>query len=377
MNHNELRKLFPITENYVYLNHAGVSPPPTTAIEAMTSQLRDVQMRGILGYRGWLAAKHRCRALMAQLLNAEAEQIAFMRNTSDGLSTIANGLTWEKGENIVTFAKEFPSNIYPWRRIRDKYGVELRLCPERDGRIETDEFISLIDEKTRVVTISAVQFASGFRADLKKISEAAHKVDALFVVDGIQALGVTPIDVQAQGIDALAGASHKWLLAPEGAGYLYLSERARNRIEPTLVGWISVENPDDFADIEQNYRGGTLAWESGTFASSLFYALEVSLNLLLENGVENSATHLGNLTDFLCESLDTTKYEIISSRLPNEKSAIVCIKNLHGISSDEIMKALEAKKICVSSRGDRLRIAPHIYNTEADISILVNALNEI
>ena len=165
------------------------------------------------------------------------------------------------------------------------------------------------------MTISAVQYASGFRADLEpRSAEAAHKFDALFVVDAIQALGVTPIDVKKQGIDAAAGASHKWLLAPEGAGWLWLSDRARSRIEPTLVGWISVEDPNNFADTEQDYRRGTLAWESGTFASSLFYALEVCLKILLEKGVENSAAHLERLTDFLCDNLDKSKYRVISSR---------------------------------------------------------------
>ena len=117
------------------------------------------------------------------MLNVQAEQVAFMRNTSDGFSTVANGLKWQKGDNIVTFAKEFPANFYAWRRIRDAFGVELRLCPERNGRIDLEEFISLIDADTKIVSISAVQFASGFRACLEKIGEAARRRDALFAVD--------------------------------------------------------------------------------------------------------------------------------------------------------------------------------------------------
>src|ERR1044071_4177356 len=150
----ELRALFPITERAVYLNHAAVSPPPTTTIQAVEAQLRDVHENGSLNYHSWLAVKERARELLAQLLGARPEQVAFVRNTSDGLSTVANGLTWKPGDNIVTFRREFPSNIYPWLRVRDAYGVEVRMSEERDGRIDLNELAGLIDQKTRVVAFS-------------------------------------------------------------------------------------------------------------------------------------------------------------------------------------------------------------------------------
>ncbi|HEX9927295.1 MAG TPA: aminotransferase class V-fold PLP-dependent enzyme [Pyrinomonadaceae bacterium] len=371
----EIRRLFPITKEYIYLNSAAVSPPPTIAIEAINEQLRDVQMYGSRNYRQWVGRKESCRRLLAGLINARPEQIAFMRNTSDALSTIANGLKWNAGENIVTFQNEFPSNVYAWRRIRDTEKVELRFCPEREnGRIDSDEFISLIDEKTRVVAISAVQYASGFRADLKRIGEAARAVDALLVVDSIQAAGVVPLDVEADLIDAAAGASHKWLMAPEGIGYIYLSDRARARIEPTLVGWISVEQPEDYSNFEQQFKPGALAWETGTFASALFYALEANLKLFTELGVAGINKYLLGLGDFLCESLDEEKYELVSSRRENEKSPIVCIRNRNGVEAMQLYKHLQRQNIIVAPRGDRLRIAPHIYNTREEIEKLIAAL---
>jgi selenocysteine lyase/cysteine desulfurase len=371
----EIRRLFPITKEYIYLNSAAVTPPPTIAIEAINEQLRDVQMYGSRNYRQWVGRKESCRRLLAGLINARPEQIAFLRNTSDALSTIANGLKWNAGENIVTFQNEFPSNVYAWRRIRDTEKVELRFCPEREnGRIDSDEFISLIDEKTRVVAISAVQYASGFRADLKRIGEAARAVDALLVVDAIQAAGVVPIDVEADLIDAAAGASHKWLMAPEGIGYIYLSDRARARIEPTLVGWISVEQPEDYSNFEQQFKPGALAWETGTFASALFYALEANLKLFTELGVAGINKYLLGLGDFLCESLDKEKYELVSSRRENEKSPIVCIRNRNGVEAMQLYKHLQRQNIIVAPRGDRLRIAPHIYNTREEIKKLISAL---
>jgi selenocysteine lyase/cysteine desulfurase len=308
------------------------------------------------------------------MLNVKPEQIAFMRNTSDGLSTIANGLKWQKGDNIVSFAKEFPANFHAWRRIRDVFDVELRLCQERNGRIDLDEFTGLIDENTKLVSISAVQYGSGFRADLERIGLAARAVDALFVVDIIQALGVTTFDLEAQMVDVAAGASHKWLCSPEGCGILYLSDRARERIQPTLVGWISVGEPFDFGDTEQSYKPNALAWETGTGSISLFYGLEQSTKLLQEAGAQKIQNYLEELTDYLCELLAEKNYEIVSSRAKGEKSQIVCIKHLDGMSPAEIAKRLERERIIVSPRNDRVRIAPHFFNNREDIESLIEVL---
>ena len=373
MNEN-IRKLFPVTEKYTYLNSAAVSPMPTPAVEAVWSQLRDVSENGTLHYTDWIATKDRARALVAELLGVRADQIAFMRNTSDGFASVANGIDWRAGDNIVSFEREFPANFYAWRMARDRFGVELRLCPERGGRIDTDELIALIDENTRLVAISAVQFASGFRADLERLGAAARKVDALFAVDIIQGFGACGFDLPALGVDVASGASHKWLFAPEGCGLLYLSDRARERVEPTTVGWISVETPWDFEDREQNFKPNALAWESGTAGSALFYGLEQSLMILKEIGLERIENYLEELSDYLCELVAGKNYEIVSSRARGEKSQIVCLKSPNGLSSNEIAKKLEAENIIVSPRGDRLRVAPHVFNNPADLEKLAECL---
>ena len=369
-----IRTLFLAAQHYTYLNSAAVSPMPVTAIKAIISQLVDVASNGSSGYVGWVDTKNRARELIAGMMNVRADQVAFLRNTSDGFASIASGINWHAGDNIVSFAAEFPANFYPWRRVRDELGVELRLCPERNGRIDLDEFLSLIDARTKVVAISSVQFGSGFRADLRRIGEAARAVDALFCVDIIQGLGAMPYDLPADLVDAASGASHKWLCAPEGCGVLYLSDRARERIKPTLVGWISVENPWDFNDREQPFRSTALAWESGTGCSSLFYGLEQSLKLLTDTGIANIAGYLEGLTDHLCGRLDQSKYEVVSSRRQGEKSQIVCLRHRGGLPANKIAADLEKRKIIVSPRADRLRIAPHFYNNVDDIERLVAAL---
>lgn len=370
----ELRALFPITERYVYLNHAAVSPLPIPTLNATEAQLRDVFENGSMHFRRWLSVKEEARKLLASLLGARPEQVAFMRNTSDSLSTVANGLPWKAGDNIVTFRYEFPSNIYPWLRLRDTHGVEVRMCGERNGSVDHDELCRLIDSRTRVVAISQVQFASGFRADLARLAQAARQNDALLAVDVIQALGVVPTNVEQEGIDVAAGAGHKWLLTPEGVGYLYLSDRARERIQPTLVGWVSVESPENYDNFDQPWNRGTLAWETGTGPNSLIHGLKASLELLASVGTESISRYLEELTDYLCERIDETSYEIVSSRAPREKSQIVCIKHRQGLSSMELYKRLTERNIITAPRGDRLRIAPHFYNNREDIDRLISAL---
>lgn len=373
MNENT-RNLFPVTKKYTYLNSAAVAPLPKISVEAVNDQLRDVSENGTVNFGEWIRTKQRCREMVAEMLKVRPEQVAFMRNTSDGFSCVANGLDWAEGDNIVSFEREFPANFYAWRRIRDLFGVELRLCPERNGKIDLDEFIGLIDSNTKLVSISAVQFASGFKADLERIGRAAREADALFAVDIIQAFGVSPFDLEAQFIDIACGASHKWLFSPEGCGIFYLSDRACERVEPTLVGWISVEEPWDFEDTAQKWKPNALAWESGTGGISLFYGLEQSLKILRETGAENSQKYLLELTDYLCDLLKTKDYEIISSREANEKSQIVCIKPKGNQTSNELAAMLEKEKIIVSPRGERIRIAPHIFNNQADIETLIEFL---
>ena len=371
---DQLRALFPVTARFNYLNHAAVSAPPTPTINAIQRYLADVSQNGSVNFKDWLATKERTRRLLAEILGAQPEQVAFMRNTSDGLSTVANGLKWRPGDNLVTFRNEFPSNIYPWLRLRDAAGVEVRMCEERDGRIDLEELISSIDERTRVVAISHVQYASGFRADLQRLGRAAREHDALLVVDVIQSLGVIPLNVESELVDVAAGACHKWLLTPEGVGYLYLSDRARSRIQPTLVGWVSVPNPDDYNNFQQGWNAGTLAWETGTGPTGLIHGLEESLKLLTQVGIKNIQEHLEGLTDHLCDRLQDSAFEIVSSRRPEEKSQTVCIRARSGFTPMNLYSHLMKEKIVTAPRGDRLRISPHLFNTLDEIDDLIEVL---
>jgi cysteine desulfurase/selenocysteine lyase len=221
----QIRALFPVTKKYVYMNHSAVCPLSARVQAAMTRLVDDVTEHGAVHYDQWCAEYERVRSSAARLVSARPHEIAFMRNTSDGLSAIANGIDWREGDNVVTSNVEFPSNIYPWMRLGRERGITLKMAKERDGRIDIDELLSLVDGRTRVVAISWVQFASGYRSNLAQIGRFCRERDIVFVVDAIQGLGALELDVENDCVDAFAADAHKYLLGPEGIALLYVSDR--------------------------------------------------------------------------------------------------------------------------------------------------------
>jgi len=369
----QIRALFPITQEYIYLNHAAVGPLSARAVQAMQKFLEEASREGGLKWPTWMREAERTRARAAQLINARPHEIAFMRNTSDGLSAIANGLDWRPGDNVVSCNCEFPANIYPWMRL-EQYGVQLRLAPERNGRIEMDEVLSLVNERTRVVTVSFVQFINGFRMDLPTIGAFCRERDIVFVVDAIQGLGALSLDVQRDYVDALSADAHKFLLGPEGITVLFVSDRVLDRIQPTVVGWMSVfRGFDNLLDYRLEYRDGAGRFEPGSLNSMGIHGLGASLDLFLEVGLDQIERHLLALTDHLAEGLRAKGYHVISSRRPGEASAIVCCTH-DQYSAAELCQRLAEHRIIVAHRLERLRIAPHFYNTKEEIEALLEVL---
>ncbi len=369
-----IRSSFPVALSGVYLNTAAIGPLPTATLIAVSSQLEDVSSHGSANLQNWLRTKERVRGLIASMLGGHACDVAFTRNTTDGLCAVAAGLAWESGDNIVSFVNEFPANYYPWRSVRDRFGVELRLCREVNGRLDIEELISMIDSRTRLVAVSAVQYSSGFRLDLERVGRASRSSDALFAVDIIQGLGAMTFDLPAQYVDIAAGASYKWLCSPEGCGIFYANERARDRLMPVSRGWTSVGRPWDFADRDQPAFIDTRIWETGMGGTALMCGLEASLHMLLAHGIDAIAEYLEELTDFLCEILPRERYEIVSSRAKGEKSQIVCVRPRNGTAADDVVEMLQRVQVRVSSRSGSIRVAPHFFNTHDDIGTLVEAL---
>jgi selenocysteine lyase/cysteine desulfurase len=368
-----IRSLFPVTEHYIYLNHAAVSPLSTRVRDAMNHLVNDVTLNGSVNYYDWLETYERARAAAARLVNARPHEIAFMRNTSDAISTVANGLAWRAGDNIVTNNVEFPANVYPWMRVAEKHGVTIKRALERDGRIDADELLALVDERTRVVAISWVQFSSGFRSDLQRIGRFCRERGVLFFVDAIQGLGGLQMDVERDAVDGFAADAHKYLLGPEGIAVLYISERVLDQIEPTVVGWTSVKHWEDYLDYQLDYRDGALRFECGTLNTAGVYGIGAALDLFLEVGPTAVETYLLGLTDYLATQLSAKGYDVVSSRRAGETSGIVCCTHARHTPAS-LYHSLLKQKIVTAPRVGRLRVSAHFYNTREEIDALVAAL---
>ena len=372
MNTN-LRQLFPVTNNFIYLNNAAVAPISIPAYEAMQKYTQDLLQHGLVHWREWGKEVEKVRGLAARLINAKPDEVAFAANTSTGLSFIANGIDWQAGDNVVTADCEFPSNLQPWLRLRKAFGVEVRQAQERAGRLETEEILSLIDERTRVVALSFVEFASGFRNDLETIGKYCRTREVIFVVDAIQGLGALRLDVEQCCIDALAADAHKWLLGVDGVALFYLSEPMLQRIQPTVVGWMSVKNPFAFMSGEKEFAAGAKRFEAGALNTAGIVGLGASIELMLRIGPQEIENYLLELTDYLCERLTKSDFEIFSSRRLGEASAVVCCTH-EKYPAEFLYAELERQKIITTPRLGRLRISPHFYNTRAEIDLLLEAL---
>jgi cysteine desulfurase/selenocysteine lyase len=368
------RSQFPVTEELVYLNHAAVSPLPLRCRQEVERYLDELVRRGAASYPDWaFGAIDRLRQLGARLLNTRPEQIFVARCTTQGLGIAATGLPVREGDNVVLVEREFPANIRPWLPLRRR-GVEVRMVPQRDGRVLLDDLARAVDRRTVAVSVSFVQFLSGFRIDVGAVAELCRRHGALCVVDGIQGLGVFSLDVERSGVDFLAADAHKWLLGPEGVGVGYASPRALERIEPVLEGWFAVENPFDFFDIEQPLKASAARYEEGAYNIAGIHGFAGSLELILEVGLEAMARRVLDLTDLLVEGLGSRGWTVLSPRRHEEERSGIVLATREGLEEERLRQALSKAGIVVSFRGGALRVSPHGYNTPEEIEALLDAI---
>ena len=369
------RSHFPVTRKWAFFDHAAVSPIPDTAAAELARYAALVGENGIAAVHDLVAGTNRVRGLAARLINAaDVNDVFFVPNTTVGIGLIAEGFPWRPGENVVLAAEEYPSNQYPWLNLASR-GVEARRLPSRVNRVSVDDVAAAMDAKTRVLSVSAVQFASGFRADLDALGELCRSRGVFFFVDAIQGLGVFPLDVQRTPIDALAADGHKWMLAPEGAGFAYLRREWVDRLHPIGVGAHSVVNPFEYHRVEFTLKPHAGRYEGGALNVPGLWALGASLDLLLGAGIENVAARVLELTDHLCERAVAAGCEVFSSRVGNERSGIVSLLT-PGRDPKELVKRCRAAGVVVNCRADRLRVSPHAYNTPAEIDHLIEVLRQ-
>lgn len=368
------RREFPVTKHWIYCNHAAVAPISTRVADAIHGVLNDLNQYGAVHWKSWSKTVQHTRELAARVVNGAADEIAFVKNTSDGLSILSNGLEWKAGDKVVSIDSEFPSNVYPWLALRRR-GVELVTVPERDGRIDLNDIERRLDSRTRVLTVSFVQYLSGFRIDLRALGELCRRRNIIFCVDAIQGMGAFEIDVQQQHIDFLSADAHKWMLATEGIGVIYISERILDQVTPRVLGWMSVEHWNNFDRRELEYRQGALRFECGSLNTIGIYGLAAALDLLLEVEIKNISQQILEITAHLCEGLRAKGYPVLSSRREGEASGIVSFRpETRGIQAYDLHRRLEDARISTAVRGGYIRIAPHFYNTRGEMDELLSIL---
>ncbi len=372
MDWQTLREEFPVTRNYNFQNHAAVAPISRRSADAAQSYFSHARDNSYI-HGGFYRHADRVRGQIAQLINAKPDEVTFCKNTSEGLSMIANGLSWNNGDNVVTSNAEFAANMYPWMALRHR-GVQVRTVCEEDGRVPIQRIFEAIDSRTRVVTISSVQYASGFRTDLATLGDYCASKGVLLCVDAIQSLGAFPLDVKGMNIDFLAADGHKWLCGPEGIGIFFVRKELQGHLRPTSVGWMSVKEPFNFSRYNFEFADSAKRYDSGSYNLAGIYALGGAIELIQEIGVEAISRRLLLLTNRLVEGVRNKGYRVYSSRAQNEASGIVSFySDVH--ASEPLQTHLQNEhRIVIAVRGGRLRSSPHVYNTEKEIDQLIEAL---
>lgn len=368
-----LRSEFPVTRQWAYFDHAAVAPISVRAQQALAEWAADLAEHGHLHESRWLKRIEEVRGYAGRLIGADPLDIAFIKNTSEGIGIVAEGLSWQAGDNVVTAAEEYPANLYPWMNLARK-GVELRRVEARQRRIELDDLRAAIDGRTRLLSISSVEYASGFRNDLDAIGAICQEKGILFFVDAIQSLGILPMNVRQTPIDFLAADGHKWLLGPEGAGILYVRRESLARLQPIDIGWNSVVGARDFSKIDFTLKPHAGRYESGSLNVAGIVALGASLELLLSLGIDNVEKRIAELTNELCERAQSAGFDIYSSRRPGDRSGIVSLI-VPGQEPRQLVRRCRDRGIVINQRAGRVRVSPHCYNTVEEIERLLEALS--
>lgn len=366
------RAEFPVTERYVYFNHAAVSPLSTSVIGAIEALNRDLLMEGYLCIERAFERVQEVRGAAAELMGAEACEIAFTKNTSQGVLIAANGIRWRPGDNVVIPSKEFPANYYPWLALGSK-GVKLKTVEEDRGKVTAEMLADACDDRTRAVTVSFVQFADGYRTDLGQLGGFCRDRGIYLHVDGIQALGMLQFDVHDLKIDFLSSGGYKWLLAQPGTGLFYIRKEILDEIDVWNTGWTSMTDHMDFTRYSMRLRGDAGRFEEGSMNMHGIFALGASIDRFLEIGMDEVEGRIISLTASLEKGLAGLGCTITSHRGKGEQSGIISFAHPKR-STGELFDALSGAGVVCTPREGSIRLSPHFYNNGEEVSKLLEVL---
>ncbi|GAA0385209.1 aminotransferase class V-fold PLP-dependent enzyme [Microbispora corallina] len=373
------RDKFPATDRWVYLNHAGMGPIPSPAVEAMSQRAMEIARSGELAWPDHKAHVEEVRDRGARLMGAPSEDVAFIRNTTAGLGLVASGLDLGPGDRVVVCDLDFPSSLYPWLALRER-GVRVDLVgPVGTAEtLPTQVFADAIaaGPPPAVVSTSWVQFRRGWRVDVPALARVAHDAGALLCADVIQGLGVIPAHLDAWGVDFAMADGHKWLLGPPGTGLLYVRGKHRDRLRPLEPGWNSMTHREQWDELAFAYDRSARRYEGGMPNISGVAALGASLELLLDADVTTIWAHVDALCEHLCDGLARLGATVITQRSPGHGSGIVSV-TFPGHDAVTLGDRLRARGFVVGARSGALRFSPHGYNTVEELDRLLDALEPL
>lgn len=375
MNLQSVRDLFPHLETgQIYFNHAAVGPWCNLALERINEYSAQMSGQKIENFPHFLKWSAGAKEKLAQLLNADSKRIAWIDNVSNGLNILAQGIDWKQGDRIILNDLEFPSNVYPFLNLK-QYGVEIDFVKSQDGIIYQDEIEKLITPKTKLISISLVQFLSGYRFNPEPLGELCRQKGIIFCVDAIQGAGVVQIDVNNSKIDFLVGGTQKWLMSSQGLSYLHITEELQNRINQKSVGWTSVEDAWNLLDYNLKLKSTAERFQNGTLNALGIAIFDAVLDLFINFGMDNvEAKILGN-TEYFINSLSEIGTDPILKSIENKNRA--GIVSFRHENSKQIFDELEKKKIYCAIREGMIRLSPHFYNDKEEIDSVVESIKEI
>ena len=372
------REKMPVTQHWAYFDHAAVSPlsgPAAAAVQQFAVESRD---SGDMNWLQWAATAEKLRGQCAELLQADPGEICLVPNTTSGINLVAEGFPWAPGDSVVIPEGEFPSNLFPWKNQAQK-GVELRIVPRRDGQVRVDDLLERVDLTTRIISVSWVGYASGFRIDLNQPVQRAHERGVLVFLDAIQGLGIFPLDLRETPVDFLAADGHKWLLGPEGIGVSMVRKQHLNQLRCGGVGWNSVKNAFNYAEPKMELRDAASRFEGGSLNLMGIAALSASIELFLrirsihgQDAIEQRILHLADVLEHRLEELG------VSTRLsarPEHRSGIVTFE-VPGIDPAEFRRFALKQQVVLSCRDGGVRASIHAYNNEVDLDRLVRLVEQ-
>ncbi len=366
------RYYFPhIHTGKIWLNHATISPLSSRVKKTLHAHIENRSAGDIDVYPSVLASVQKTKMNLASLINASPERIGFAANTSEGLNILTNGLEWKSGDRIILNDSEFPTNVVPFLNLK-RFGVEIDFIQNIKNEIRIEDIEQKITPRTKLLSISFVQFLSGFKADLAEIGKLCKRHNIIFCVDSIQGLGAVPLDVKEMQIDFLSNGGNKWLMGLMGLGFVFVTEELQKRIRQTNVGWTSNKNFfGDFFNYRIDLDDTARRYENGTQNYSAIAALGESTSLLLEAGIENIYSHLLSLTDTIIAFADENNFEIVTPREKNKRAGIITLTHPR---AKEIFDDLTEQRVIISMREGMLRIAPHFYSSQEDLNVLFSIL---